>query len=60
MHCMSSLGMREQIDQVLNPLHGVLTYKDLDIKPTPIEKVAFNCLYRFRKGGHFPYASGFH
>jgi hypothetical protein len=30
------------------------------MKPTPIQKVVFNYLYRFREGGHFPYAEGYH
>jgi hypothetical protein len=49
-----------QIDTVLDPSSTAKTFKDLKIKPTPIEKVAFNYLYRFREGGHFPFAQGYH
>lgn len=38
----------------------VLTFKDFNIKPTLIEKVAFNYLHRFREGGHFIDTTGYH
>jgi NADH dehydrogenase (ubiquinone) 1 alpha subcomplex subunit 9 len=38
----------------------IYTLKDLGVKPVPIEKVAFNYLHRFRKGGHFSLAKGYH
>lgn len=38
----------------------ILTLKSFGIKATPIEKVAFNYLHRFRKGGHFLLAEGYH
>jgi NADH dehydrogenase (ubiquinone) 1 alpha subcomplex subunit 9 len=38
----------------------IYTLKDLGIKPVPIEKIAFNYLHRFRKGGHFAVAPGYH
>ena len=38
----------------------VFTMKDLDVKITPIEKVAFKYLHRFRKGGHFLLDKGYH
>ncbi|GAB5037056.1 nadh dehydrogenase [Nannochloropsis oceanica] len=48
-------------DVILEPSSKAMTFKDLDIKPTPLEKVAFNYLYRYRTdGGHFPYAEGYH
>ena len=48
-------------DIVLDPNTSALTFKDLGINPTPLEKVAFNYLYRYRTdGGHFPYAEGYH
>lgn len=37
----------------------VLTMKDFRIKPTQIEKVAFNYLHRFRTGGHFIWTEGY-
>ena len=40
--------------------NGVLTMGDFDIIPTPIEKVAFEYLHRFRAGGHFVLAEGYH
>lgn len=39
---------------------NVLTMEDLGIKKTPIEKIAFNYLHRFRAGGHFILAHGYH
>jgi len=38
----------------------VFTMKDLSVEATPIEKIAFKYLYRFRKGGHFILAEGYH
>lgn len=38
----------------------IFTLKDLDIEATPIEKIAFNYLHRFREGGHFSLAKGYH
>jgi uncharacterized protein YbjT (DUF2867 family) len=38
----------------------VFTMKDLGVDATPIEKIAFRYLYRFRKGGHFIHAEGYH
>jgi NADH dehydrogenase (ubiquinone) 1 alpha subcomplex subunit 9 len=38
----------------------VFTMKDLGVEATPIEKIAFKYLYRFRKGGHFILESGYH
>lgn len=34
--------------------------KDLGIDATPIEKIAFNYLHRFREGGHFVLTKGYH
>ncbi|TFJ86378.1 hypothetical protein NSK_002586 [Nannochloropsis salina CCMP1776] len=48
-------------DVILEPSSSAMTFQDLHIKPTPLEKVAFNYLYRYRTdGGHFPYAEGYH
>eukprot|EP00573_Skeletonema_grethae_P002481 CAMPEP_0201685452 /NCGR_PEP_ID=MMETSP0578-20130828/195_1 /ASSEMBLY_ACC=CAM_ASM_000663 /TAXON_ID=267565 /ORGANISM="Skeletonema grethea, Strain CCMP 1804" /LENGTH=393 /DNA_ID=CAMNT_0048169337 /DNA_START=55 /DNA_END=1236 /DNA_ORIENTATION=+ len=41
-------------------LGKVFTMKDLGVDATPIEKIAFKYLYRFRKGGHFIHAEGYH
>jgi len=41
-------------------LGKVFTMKDLGVEATPIEKMAFKYLYRFRKGGHFILAEGYH
>ena len=38
----------------------VFTMADLGVESTPIEKVAFKYLHRFRKGGHFILAEGYH
>jgi hypothetical protein len=38
----------------------VFTLEDLGIQKTPIEKVAFNWLHRFRQGGHFILTGGYH
>jgi hypothetical protein len=38
----------------------ILTMEDLGIIATPIEKKAFSYLYRFRTGGHFTMAEGYH
>eukprot|EP00579_Thalassiosira_antarctica_P005723 CAMPEP_0201885482 /NCGR_PEP_ID=MMETSP0902-20130614/19166_1 /ASSEMBLY_ACC=CAM_ASM_000551 /TAXON_ID=420261 /ORGANISM="Thalassiosira antarctica, Strain CCMP982" /LENGTH=393 /DNA_ID=CAMNT_0048414717 /DNA_START=15 /DNA_END=1196 /DNA_ORIENTATION=+ len=38
----------------------VFTMKDLGVEATPIEKLAFKYLHRFREGGHFILAKGYH
>lgn len=38
----------------------IFTMKDLGVPATPIEKIAFKYLHRFRKGGHFILQSGYH
>lgn len=38
----------------------IFTLKDLGIDAVPIEKIAFNYLHRFREGGHFAIAKGYH
>lgn len=37
-----------------------LTMKDLNIEPSNMERVAFEFLHRFREGGHFRLAKGYH
>lgn len=38
----------------------VYTMGNLGVEATPVEKVAFKYLHRFRKGGHFILAEGYH
>ena len=38
----------------------ILTMESVGVKATPIEKIAFNYLHRFRKGGHFTMTEGYH
>ena len=38
----------------------LLTFKDLNIQPSSIDKVAFDFLHRFRPGGHFTIVKGYH
>jgi NADH dehydrogenase (ubiquinone) 1 alpha subcomplex subunit 9 len=38
----------------------IFTLKDLGIDAAPIQKIAFNYLHRFREGGHFALAKGYH
>ena len=38
----------------------IYTMKDFGIEAVPIEKIAFNYLHRFREGGHFTKAAGYH
>jgi len=38
----------------------IFTMSDLGVKTTPIEKLAFKYLHRFRTGGHFILAEGYH
>jgi NADH dehydrogenase (ubiquinone) 1 alpha subcomplex subunit 9 len=40
--------------------NAVFTLSDLHIKATPIEKIAFSYLHRFRAGGHFAKVEGYH
>lgn len=38
----------------------IYTMKDFGIDAVPIEKIAFNYLYRFREGSHFDESAGYH
>ncbi len=38
----------------------IYTMKDFGIEAVPMEKIAFNYLHRFREGGHFTQAAGYH
>ena len=39
---------------------SMLTFKNLSIKPQSMDKIAFDYLHRFRKGGHFTLVEGYH
>jgi hypothetical protein len=39
---------------------GWLGFEDLNIEPASMDKVAFEYLHRFRKGGHFVLVEGYH
>ena len=38
----------------------ILTMANLGVEATPIEKMAFNFLHRYRPGGHYTEAAGYH
>mmetsp|Transcript_16441 Transcript_16441/g.27294 ORF Transcript_16441/g.27294 Transcript_16441/m.27294 type:complete len:388 (-) Transcript_16441:167-1330(-) len=40
--------------------HEIFTMENLGVKQTPIEKIAFNYLHRYRSGGHFQEVTGYH
>ena len=42
------------------PTPGSLGLTDLGIAPTPIEKIAFSYLYRYRSGGLYATTQGYH
>lgn len=50
---------QEEYDAMSNK-DRIYTMKDFGIDATPIEKIAFNYLHRFREGGHFVEAAGYH
>jgi len=50
----------DALDVVVSPDTPALTFADFGIAPTPIEKIAFSYLHRYREGGHFIIAQGFH
>mmetsp|Transcript_12636 Transcript_12636/g.37577 ORF Transcript_12636/g.37577 Transcript_12636/m.37577 type:complete len:380 (-) Transcript_12636:34-1173(-) len=52
--------LMEQLDVVVRPDTEALTFADFGITPTPIEKIAFAYLHRYREGGHFIIAQGYH
>jgi hypothetical protein len=37
-----------------------LNIQDLGIEPASMDKVAFDFLHRFRRGGHFTQVEGYH
>jgi len=50
----------DRLDVVCSGGEDVLTFADFGMAPTPIEKVAFSYLHRYREGGHFIIAQGYH
>jgi hypothetical protein len=38
----------------------LLTLEDAGVEASSMDKVAFDYLHRFRKGGHFPIVEGYH
>ena len=47
-------------DTVLLDDPSLMTFADLNIEPTSMERVAFDYLHRFRRGGHFRQIKGYH
>lgn len=47
-------------DNVLLNNPELLTFKDLDMTPVNMDRVAFDYLRRFRRGGHFIFVKGYH
>lgn len=47
-------------DNVLKKKEDVLTLEDLKITPSSMDRYAFDYLHRFRRGGHFTLAKGYH
>lgn len=43
-----------------NGEENVFTFADLGIEPSHMEKVTYEYLHRFRKGGHFTTVQGYH
>lgn len=43
-----------------NSKDAILTMANLGVKQTPIEKIAFSYLHRYRAGGHFDQITGYH
>lgn len=50
---------QEEYDAQTNGNDKILTMKDFGIEATPMEKVAFSYLHRFRSGGHFQLVEGY-
>eukprot|EP00616_Rhizochromulina_sp_CCMP1243_P016761 CAMPEP_0118973840 /NCGR_PEP_ID=MMETSP1173-20130426/10935_1 /TAXON_ID=1034831 /ORGANISM="Rhizochromulina marina cf, Strain CCMP1243" /LENGTH=362 /DNA_ID=CAMNT_0006923535 /DNA_START=65 /DNA_END=1153 /DNA_ORIENTATION=- len=59
-YLMKDFAERWSVDEVLEPKDGVLTFDDFEVEPATVEKIAFQFLHRYRKGGHFVYAQGYH
>lgn len=53
-------GMTQEEYDAMPVKDKIYTMKDFGIEAVPMEKVAFNYLHRFRDGGHFVDAAGYH
>ena len=53
-------AIQQTMDVVLKPNPEFMSYSDFDIQPKRMEDVAFSYLHRFRSGGHFVRAKGYH
>jgi len=51
---------QEEYDAQPESPSKIYTMKDFGVEATPIEKIAFNYLHRFRAGGHFILTKGYH
>jgi len=51
---------QEEYDAQPKDDEKIFTMKDFGIEATPVEKIAFNYLHRFRAGGHFQLEKGYH
>ena len=49
-----------RVDNVLQRDSPHMNLSDLGIEPVSMDKTAFDFLHRFRKGGHFVLAKGYH
>lgn len=47
-------------DNVFRPDTDMMSFDDLNITPGSMERLAFDYLHRFRVGGHFARADGYH
>lgn len=54
----SVIELQQSIVEKKDP--NLLTLKDLEIEPSSLDRIAFDYLHRFRKGGHFTLVSGYH
>lgn len=48
------------VDVVAKKDPNLLTFSDLDVTPQSLDRLAFDWLSRFRTGGHFKLAQGYH
>jgi len=53
--CIAPMTQHEYANQT-----DIIPLTDMGLKQTPMEKVAFSYLHRFRTGGHFMLSSGYH
>jgi NADH dehydrogenase (ubiquinone) 1 alpha subcomplex subunit 9 len=53
-------AIQQQESVMLSPNSSAMTFADFGIEPARMEEVAFSYLHRFREGGHFVRAKGYH